>query len=162
MNEYFYRNPYCEYFRQYEKLLQGIDASFYQKGSDNIALHVDAYTSIATDTFFGELSPSAQWGFKTDGMKLYRNLIKYLHPDVLLISVAKNDFYALYPHIKLVKKYDDPNTKGVYIHTFRPLGNVEGQLILGRNFHGTPFGGRTCEETIKILQEILAGKGSVK
>lgn len=155
-NHYFVREPFWGYFKQYENLLRGIGASFYQTDSESIALHVDAYTPIATDPFFGELSSDIQWQFKARGMVLYKKLINFLCPDVILISVAREDFYAIHPNVQAVDAYADPNKKGVYIHKYHSTEQGSNQqIILGRNYNGTPFGGRTIDETIQILQRML-------
>ena len=162
LNEYFYVNPFS-FFKQYEKILQGIGASFYQAGYSNIALHADAYTPFATDPFFGKLSSDVQWQLKARGMALHQNLIKYLCPDVILISVAKDVFFEIHTDVTLEEVDVDPRTKGVYILKSSRAKNGHNQkIILGKNFKGTPFGGRPTNETIRILQRMLAGTVNTK
>lgn len=48
----------------------------------------------------------------------------------------------------------DSKKKGLYIiKCFREKNGRNQQIILGRNYNGTPFGGRTVDETILILKK---------
>ena len=147
-------NPYMRYFRQYERLLNGINASYFGNFRQNTAIHIDAYSAMATRTLWGELSIFARDKLKERGKLLYRTLVNYLDPDIILISVARKDFEVIHPHVQKVAEYVAPNKKGVYVEKHCHTSNDQ-QIILGRNYNGTPFGGRTVDETIQILQKCL-------
>ena len=156
-------NPYMPYFGQYEKLLNGIQASYFGNFCQNTAVHIDAYFAMATLPRWGELDISVQEMFKQRGKKLYGALVDYLDPDIILISVAKGVFFEIYTDVTLEEVDVDPKTKGVYILRSSRVQNGHKQnIVLGRNYNGTPFGGRAVDETIKILQRMLAGTVKTK
>ena len=156
-------NPYMQFFGQYEKLLHGIDASYFGGSLQNTAIHIDAYSAMATVPRWGELDIFIRRMLMARGRKLYNALVDYLNPDVILISVAKEFFFEIHADITLEEIDVDPKKKGVYIlKCFRTKNWRKQKIILGRNFNGTPFGGRSIDETIKILQKMLADTVNTK
>lgn len=156
-------NPYMSYFRQYEKLLNGIKASYFGNFCQNTAVHIDAYSAMATLPRWGELDISVQEMLKARGKKLYGALVDYLDPDVILISVERQVFFEIHSDVTLEEISVDPKKKGVYIlKCFRTKNERNQRIILGKNFKGTPFGGRPIDETINILQKMLADKVDTK
>lgn len=157
LNKYFDVNPYRHYFDQYNELLKGINASYFRNKAINTAIHIDVYSAIATDPIFGKLDKKVQAALKIRGKELYKKLINYLNPDIILFSAGQDIFYDLYADWQLLEQQEF--TKGVFINIYRnsSVSSTEKSCLLlhGRNFHGTPFGGTTRETAKCTIQEFV-------
>jgi len=107
LSEYFESNPYRFWFNHFEKLLQTIGASYYSRTSRpifaaikpdaetdfNRALHTDICSPIATSVTWSKLKSKEDILLKQElqraGTKIWRDLIEYLNPDIILISGGK-------------------------------------------------------------------------
>lgn len=145
-------NPFMEYFNQYEDLLHSADASYFAKRYSNTAIHIDAYSAIATLPKWGELDNKTKEKFKLNGKELYDKFIKFLNPDVILISVDNNTFTSLYGD--WIPLEENKIKKGIYINVYkRSQAKDKIQLVFhGRNFHGTPFGGMARKTSKAIIK----------
>ena len=152
LNDYYKHNPYNKWFVQFEKCLNRIDASYGGKmscdGFSNTAIHIDVYSSIATDPTWGRLPEYS----KSQVMQrnLFEEFLEYLKPDVILMSVA-HDCFEDAMHIS--------NPRIIYykrrkVEIYRENDRI---MVYGLNKRGTPFGGITNE----VLDEAFAKLRSV-
>ena len=83
-------NPYNNWFdRNLEKIMNGLDVSFYSNRKKDRAIHTDLCTPIATSPTWGGLTKDAKEVFVHDGYKIWLKLIKILKPQIILISVGE-------------------------------------------------------------------------
>jgi hypothetical protein len=80
-------HPY-EWFRAYEGLLAGLDASFH-RGSVNTALHTDLCSTVATKPTWSKLPKETRAMLLGPGRDLWHDLVRVLRPQVMLMSVAR-------------------------------------------------------------------------
>ena len=87
-NSYFSVAPYTGWFSTYDHLLSGFDASFYYGKKPNTALHTDILSPVATQKPWSQLDNRHQAELAANGVDLWHDLVRYLKPHILLISVA--------------------------------------------------------------------------
>ncbi|WP_445487643.1 hypothetical protein [Niallia sp. 03133] len=88
LDHYFKENPYKSWYDpSFEPLLNGLDASFYG-GKENTALHTDICSPLATMPIWEDLSKEEKHQLQAKGVQLWHQLVEYLQPDIILISVA--------------------------------------------------------------------------
>lgn len=88
LNAYFQTNPYRTWFGSFEPLLNGLDASFYNKHAYT-ALHTDICSPLATNPTWSGLSREQKTTLVTSGNALWRQLVNRLAPHVIIMSVAR-------------------------------------------------------------------------
>jgi len=81
-------DPYESWFRTFEGLLDGMDASF-RDFRTNTALHTDICSPVATSPTWSGLARSQRNALIDTGRALWHDLIHLLRPHVILVSVAK-------------------------------------------------------------------------
>jgi hypothetical protein len=95
LNEYFIKDPYWSWFGNIDRVLEGMGASF-KGGRQNTALHTDVFSPFPTDPVWGEIeSQQTKNALKTEGIKLWRALIKILQPNILIAGISEGDLSAL-------------------------------------------------------------------
>lgn len=88
LNQYFEVDPYKAWYdASFEHLLNGVDASFYGN-KENTALHTDICSPLATNPTWGALSKEAKQELQEQGVELWHELMDFLEPDIIFISVA--------------------------------------------------------------------------
>ncbi|MCC6125673.1 MAG: hypothetical protein IT426_11970 [Pirellulales bacterium] len=88
LNKYFQNCPYDEWFSTFDYLLKGFEAGFYGN-SKNTALHTDLFSPVATDPTWSGLNERFRNELGNFGRPLWRELIKFLKPHIILISIAE-------------------------------------------------------------------------
>ena len=86
---YFSTNPYRNWFRHFEPLLNGMRASYYS-GDASAALHTDICSPVATSPTWSRLSERTRALLESDGGPLWHALLDALRPHVAVLSVAKH------------------------------------------------------------------------
>ena len=81
--------PYSVWFSAYERLLQGLGASYYG-GAPLTALQTDICSPVPTDPTWSKLGAARQKTLKDKGVPLWHHLLKVLEPDLVLMSVGKS------------------------------------------------------------------------
>lgn len=132
LNEYFKFNPYKIWFSHFESCLNKLGASFGGIMSsgiqyNNTALSIDYFSSIATDPTFSRLSESSKK--EIDQRVLFFDLLKFLNPDIAIMSTAKEYFRTVFDTSN--KIYEAKGKTEIY-----RVGNSF--AIWGRNIKGTP------------------------
>ena len=111
------------------------EAPLYDLGFKNndTALHLDIYSSIATAPTWNGLGASAKK--KIQNIELFRKLLNYLDPDIILISTNKQVFKQCFGDFSFVDERLDKNN--YYIRKY-VKGNKE--LLWVYNVRGIAFG----------------------
>ena len=150
LNSYFEYNPY-KWFANFEKVLKQFDASYYKgKNRPNIALHIDIYSAIATDPTWGKLSKFQQNNIqRTD---LFKKLFDLLNPDIIIFSVNREVFNAVFGQFEYLKSAKNIEKNGFFIEKYTDGNKI---LFNARNFRGQPFGGMTDNEIQEALRQLL-------
>ena len=90
LDDYFKANPYNKWFKNFECVLNGMGASYYdRKEYPYRALHTDICSPWATVPTWSKLSSKEQDALYAEGHKQWLSLIAELKPDVMIASVAK-------------------------------------------------------------------------
>lgn len=93
LDEYFRVAPYRKWFdRSFEPILNGCGASYYE--GQNVALHTDLLSPVATNPTWSRLSESAR-SRHAGGRDLWTFLMRALRPHVIIVSVAKRYLHPL-------------------------------------------------------------------
>ncbi len=101
LSEYFHRNPYSDWFRAFETLLQPLGTSFYGdrypgpaprwwSPQKNTALRTDICSPLATTPKWSDLPDKLKDRLRRFGLPFWRDLVRALKPDLILISVARS------------------------------------------------------------------------
>ena len=154
LNQYFNYNPYWSWFHHFETVLELLHASYRVGSFRDRAVHIDVFSSIATNPTWGKLSESIRNRLqRTD---LFKRLLAELNPDVILYSANEAVRNTLFPDFELIDeaqytKNNDSQVRGVHVRLYRH-GNV--RLLTGRNMHGTPFGGMSQKWLRKTIPSL--------
>ena len=89
LSAYFRTKPYKRWFRSFEPLLNGMNASYYDHQTST-ALHTDICSPIATNPTWRRLSEADQDRLLADGRPLWHELLVALQPNVVVLSIAKH------------------------------------------------------------------------
>lgn len=153
LSSYFKREPYWRWFRSFEDPLNALGASYKTKNRDgvsmhNIALHIDACTAIATNSPWGKLGKLKEnirerlVKGRNGAFSLFKNLVEYLEPDVVLYAANKKEiFYEAFSltDSNRVKSYS-PGKNGFKIDTNIYTYHKDCLVVKGPNV-GKPFAG---------------------
>ncbi len=95
LNSYFKNKPLTKWFNNFEPLLNGLNASYYDNDYDNRVLHTDICTPLATNPTWSNLSNEVKDELYSEGNKIWRDLIEELQPDIMIFSFSRFDFNKL-------------------------------------------------------------------
>lgn len=87
LNSYFRIDPYKKWFKFYEKVLNGLDCSYYDI-NENTALHIDIFSVLATNPTWSECKIEYQAKLSVYGIDLWHKLILNLSPNIIILSIA--------------------------------------------------------------------------
>ena len=100
LNSYFDRKPYVNWFRWGENVLNIFGATYYTNKQNNKdfsqGIHIDIYTSIATNPTWRGLDKENKQRLSKTGLTLFKKLLGFLNPDVILVSTNKNVFNEVF------------------------------------------------------------------
>lgn len=154
---YFYPNqaPYRRWFSSLEQVLTGASASFYP-GARNTALHTDVCSPVPTDPTWSNLATQRPVLLQ-GGRPLWHDLIRYLRPDVIVISVARShvdqiDFAPGGPWSTL-HTVERTNPYAVQQRRIHISDDHYSLLVFGAAMQ-TPFGGITDEDKRHVGESI--------
>ena len=89
LNAYFETRPY-RWFNSFENVLNGMCASYYDNAKYPFrALHTDICSPWATTPTWSKLPQNIKETLYADGHRQWVKLIKQLHPDIMIASVAR-------------------------------------------------------------------------
>lgn len=134
LNSYFRTNPY-NWFDSVEHTVNALDASFYDSENSNTAIHIDIYTAIATDPTWGGLNSDIKE--KLQRTDLFRDLLDYLNPNIILISVGEEIFNEVFgDYVFDCEKYETKYSNS-YIKKYHKDNKI---LFWIGNYQGKAFG----------------------
>ena len=149
---YYNDNPHNGYFSHFERCLNRLGTSYSGKMTTirytNTAIHIDAYSSIATNPTWGNLMQNQK--DSVNQQELCQQFLEYLQPNVVLMSTAHHVFVETL-HI---------NTRPMALYEYSGKGVIKvykehGQLFTyGINMKGQPFGGIPNELLDKAFEVI--------
>lgn len=142
LSGYFSHNPYKNWFLGFEKVLNKLDASYYGSTvKSNTAVHIDICTAIATDPTWGKLDDdqiSRLIGEGNESLSLFKRLLEYLNPNVVLFSSNKTKLREGFGlEDSNIDRHYSSGRNGFGIDTY--MYN-DALVIKGRNNRGMPFG----------------------
>lgn len=88
LNDYFRENPYKRWFRAYDEVLAGADASYWN-GRSSTALHTDIGSPVATNPAWTKLREAERQALQRKGGPLWHRLLTELKPHLVLVSLAQ-------------------------------------------------------------------------
>ena len=149
LNDYFLHEPYHRYFGGFEALLNIFDAGYggkFQKPVPNTAIHIDIFSSIATNPLWRDLTKEQK--IAIDQYPLFRKLFECLSPDFVMVSIGKKTMQKVF-------RLSDQMAVGTGSNKIEIYHKNSTTYIYGRNFKGTPFYAR--QECVSVLQEYVCG-----
>jgi len=153
LDAYFRSSPYTKWFNPaFEPLLNGLQSSYYE-AEISTALHTDLCSPLATSPTWSQLDSKEQAALQGEGVKLWHDLIRFLRPDCVIISVARKNLklieFAMPEPFKAVftierkNPYEVEAAHVVVDHDCRPL------VVFGRAAQ-MPFGTISSEAMREI------------
>ena len=88
LSAYFRTDPYDTWFRNFEPLLNGANASYYPRWASTV-LHTDICSPVATDPTWSRLADSDRAALEVHGPALWYGLVEELKPHIVVLSVAR-------------------------------------------------------------------------
>ena len=149
LNDYFAHEPYRRYFGGFEALLNILDASYggkFQKPVPNTAIHIDVFSSIATNPMWGDLTREQK--IAIDQYPLFQKLFDCLSPNLVMVSIGKKTMQKVF-------QLSDQMAVGTGSNKIEIYHKNSTTFIYGRNFKGTPFYAR--QECVSVLQKNICG-----
>lgn len=145
LNRYFDVNPYNKWFFNGEYVLNVLGATYYENpvydtGGDtyDTAVHIDIYSSIATDPTWGKLEVNVKNELQNN--TLFKKLLKYLNPDVIVVSVNKDIFNQCFHEYSFVEaRFQNKNLPSM-LYVKKYIHSDGTQLLWGYNNRGKFFG----------------------
>ncbi len=106
LSNYFRLNPYHDWFRSFETMLQPLGASYYGTADpgraplgwtprNNTALHTDIASPLATNPTWSRLADDVKLHLQSFGFSFWVNLIQALQPHIILMSVGRSHLAPL-------------------------------------------------------------------
>lgn len=89
LSAYFRVDPYMRWFQSYERVLRGMDVSYYDAEAENVALHTDLCSPLATTPKWSALGGNLRAELAAEGGPLWHRLIEHLEPDVVILSIGR-------------------------------------------------------------------------
>lgn len=118
LNNYFKNKEHYDWFSCFEPVLNGLSASYYKSGVyrqkdefyrvnsyNNIAIHTDIYSPIATNPTWSNLKNNKV--IFREGTDLWVSLIEILKPDIILMGYKPSDFEKIVNKLSLKKVTSD-------------------------------------------------------
>lgn len=157
LNPYFEDKPLKQWFSSFEPMLNGLSCSYYKRKYENRALHTDICSPLATNPTWSRLSNNQRNELYPEGVKIWKELIEELKPDIMFVSVPSNLFKEVINTrgkeiISFDLKKDGTNRKKrykVYLHEHVLVDGKKVKVIFGQAAN-KPFDTISQEQKIKI------------
>lgn len=159
LNQYFVQDPY-RWFDNYAKVLGGLGVS-YTTDTASTALHTDICSPVATAPTWIGLDNHSKDRLLEDGVPLWHELIRFLRPDVIVMSVAKEHLNRIaFPAISDAEPIHTIARKGDGAKRNQPYAvmarwhDIDGRpaLLIHARAAQTPFGTVTHHDKHQIGQ----------
>lgn len=96
LNPYFKEKPLKQWFSCFEPILNGLSSSYYPGVKENIALHTDICSPLATYPTWSKLPKTKQKLLYKEGFQLWKELIEELQPDIMFVSIPRALFNSVF------------------------------------------------------------------
>lgn len=156
LNSYFQEKPLKQWFSCFEPILNGMHASYYQGNHPNIALHTDICSPLATDPTWSRLARGTQSDLFKEGFEIWKELVEELQPDMMLVSVPRALFSAVFGNagqelVSFTEKKDGSTRKPyvVELHNYTLKSGKKVKVIFGQAAN-RPFDTIHDQQKIKI------------
>lgn len=159
LNRYFEINPYNSWFKSFEYILNGMDASYYTDSEKtHTAIHTDICSPWATIPTWSKISKSERDYLRKTGFEDWKKLVEELKPHIILFSIRNAYINELnIENLKEMTKFDvtgkgKQRKKPVIIHTgiYR-----DSMAIFGKTWN-LPFGALGTEQKNELGRMIKA------
>lgn len=143
----------------YENVLNGLDASYYtSKQKNNIVLHTDIFSPIATNPTWTKISNASKTKLQNEGFEIWKRLVEILKPNIILSALSKRDRTCIelknkLDLIKMEYTKEGKIRKKPYVIEKATFNNT--YIILARTVN-IPFGDISHENKLEIGKLILA------
>ena len=77
------------WFNFYNEALRGMGTSYFDDAPQNVALHTDVGSPLATDPTWSKLPADISAALLDQGQLLWHDLVRYLRPHIVLWSTAR-------------------------------------------------------------------------
>lgn len=152
LNGYFKNEPYMKWFDYYEKPLNVLGVSY--KSGENVALHIDIYTALATNPkWIGSTIINGKERKLTQKEKnsitnidLFKKLLDYLKPSVIIFSTDKDGVRKIFPNARLDERYP-PDKNKIEVYTFDTM------LIIKAKNNTRPFMFSGVEDAMRQIKQ---------
>lgn len=161
LNDYFKtEQSYDNWFDMgYENVLNGLDASYYsKKQKNNVVLHTDIFSPIATNPTWTKLSNNTRIKLQNEGFEIWKKLVEILKPDLILTALSKKDSTCIELKNKtdLIKiEYTKDGKQRKKPYTIQKAFYNNTYMVLARTVN-IPFGDISHENKLEIGKLILA------
>ena len=152
MNEYFVLKPYTTWFNHYERILNQLDSSYFNKIGYHHAIHIDACSPVATDPAWGGLCSSQKNRLMSDWDKFFSDFFNFLKPQIILISANQDIVNKIFTSVSWINHTNSTT----YLKSSKKGNQI---IIWGYNNRGIPFG---MKKGISINYEITKLKQKYK
>ena len=155
LDQYFEKAPYKTWYDpSYEPILNGLNASFYGD-KENTALHTDICSPLATNPTWDSLTKEAKKDLQAEGVQLWHELVEYLQPDIILISVSGEHLSKI--RFETVSDWETiytlPNQRYLINSKKIRVGHKTTSIYFGRAAE-IPFGLASSEDKVEIGKHI--------
>lgn len=144
LNKYFEVNPYNKWFYNNEFVLNVLGATYYENpvydtGFENYdkAVHIDIYSSIATDPTWGKLNGSVK--SEMQNIVLFSELLQYLNPDIILVSFNRDIFNQCFYEYDFAEARFQNKDSPTQFYLKKYVHSSGTQLLWGYNYKGKAF-----------------------
>lgn len=141
LNTYFVNEPYERWFGKihvsksgFLPVLNGLDSCYYNNSKNNIALHTDLCSPLATSPTWSKLKKEQKTLLRNHGYNLWKELVFELKPDLILTSFKKEYLNLLsLKYINTILSKWDKSKKNKYelIHYELKIFDFKTNLIWG-------------------------------
>ena len=90
LNRYFYDSPY-NWFNSFNEVLNGMGCTYGGRmgSSNDIALHTDICTPLATAKAWNDIPKQYRENLKEEGNKIWEELVEQLSPNIIVCSIPQ-------------------------------------------------------------------------
>lgn len=160
LSNYFKNQPYRKWFSTgYEPLLNGMNCSYYPNEGMKNVLHTDIGSPLATQPTWSKLPVHIQQKLCEKGFMLWKQLVKEIQPNLIILSTRKSYLDQLNPRfietLYIVKetKSGQPR-RPFYLNLYEVTVNGHNTYLVYGAPKNLPFGSVTTEAK-KTMGELI-------
>jgi hypothetical protein len=169
LDSYFMNNPYIGWFDNFERVLEGVDASYFKNKKSNVSLHLDLCSPLATEPTWSKMQNKEQSKEKRilnlEGKDYFNRIVEILKPDIIIFGVGyghlKKSNFEFLKSGKIIFCESTTSASGkvtkkiVRVHRTETLGKLV--LYANGSAFNKPFGNYTPQQ-MKRAGELIAAE----